>query len=193
VLKALKADANLRAIPVVIVTILGDRDMALALGAADFLTKPVDREVLVEALERYRCDGRQEVLIVDDDPATRDILRRTLEKEGWLVSEACNGRMGLERLRHSRPVLILLDLMMPEMDGFEMLEALRHQGASWRDIPVIIVTAKDLSADEITWLNSQVEKVFQKGSHNLTELIRDVDHMLARDAARKHSASSPPS
>ena len=85
---------------------------------------------------------------MDDDPKTRDMLRRTLQKEGWTVAEAANGREALEPLERSRPALILLDLMMPEMDGFEVLERMRRDEA-WRDIPVIIVTAKDLTREEV--------------------------------------------
>ena len=128
VLKALKDDPELREIPVVLATIMADRDMGFALGAADFVTKPFEREVLLQAVNRHRRgDGSAQVLVVDDDPKSRDMLRRTLQKEGWTVAEAVNGREALGQLERSRPALVLLDLMMPEMDGFEVLERMRRE------------------------------------------------------------------
>jgi signal transduction histidine kinase/CheY-like chemotaxis protein len=180
VLKALKDDPELREIPVVLVTIMGDRDMGFALGAADFVTKPFERELLIQIVNRHRrADGLAQVLVVDDDPKIRDMLRRTLQKVGWTVAEAVNGRQALSQLERSRPALVLLDLMMPEMDGFEMLERMRREDA-WRDIPVIIVTAKDLTREEVDRLNGQVVKVLQKGTYRRRDLLDDVRAMLAR-------------
>ena len=179
VLKALKDDPELRAIPVVLVTIMGDRDMGFALGAADFVTKPFEREWLMQAVNRHRRgDGSRQVLVVDDDPRSRDMLRRTLQKEGWTVAEAVNGREALSQLERSRPALVLLDLMMPEMDGFEVLERMRRDDA-WRAIPVIIVSAKDLTREEVERLNGQVVKVLQKGTYRRRDLLDDVRAMLA--------------
>jgi CheY-like chemotaxis protein len=180
VLKALKDDRELRAIPVVLVTIMGDRDLGFALGAADFLTKPFDRELLIQAVNRHRGGAqRAQVLVVDDDARSRDMLRRTLQREGWTVAEAVDGREALSQLQRSRPALVLLDLMMPEMDGFEVLERMRREEA-WRDIPVIVVTAKDLSREEIDRLNGHVIKVLQKGTYRRRDLLEDVRAMLAR-------------
>src|SRR3546814_528431 len=124
VLHSLKTDDALSEIPVILVTVLADRDMGLALGAADYLTKPVDTRQLLKTLRRVRVgnDGT-DVLVVDDDRATRDVLRRTLAREGWRVREAGDGEQGLEQLERARPALVLLDLMMPGMDGFGMLRA----------------------------------------------------------------------
>jgi signal transduction histidine kinase/CheY-like chemotaxis protein len=180
VLKALKDDPELREIPVVLATIMADRDLGFALGAADFVTKPFDREVLIQAVNRYRqTDGSAQVLVVDDDPKSRDVLRRTLQKESWTVAEAVNGREALGQLERSRPALVLLDLMMPEMDGFEMLERMRRNDA-WRAIPVIIVTAKDLTREEVDRLNGRVVKVLQKGTYRRRDLLDDVRSLLAR-------------
>jgi CheY-like chemotaxis protein len=178
VLRALKDDLDLRETPVVLVTIMGDRDLGFALGAADFITKPFDREVLVQTVNRHRRgDGTLEVLVVDDDPKSRDMLRRILEKEGWKVAEATNGSEALGLLERSRPALILLDLIMPEMDGFDVLERLRANDA-WRDIPVIVVTAKDLTRDEIDRLNGRVAKVLQKGAYQRRDLLADIHAMI---------------
>src|SRR5690349_18260503 len=107
-------------------TIVSDKSMGYALGAAEYLTKPIDRDKLVEILRKYQCEKAIcEILVVEDDDATREMISRTLEKEGWAVDQAQNGRVGLERINAARPGLILLDLMMPEMDGFAFIEALR--------------------------------------------------------------------
>src|SRR5262245_43580659 len=131
VLVALKADPELRDIPVVVVTILKDRGMALTLGAADFMTKPVDRASLAAMLRRY-CPGpaAAPLLVVEDDPAAREATSRTLHKLGYAVGEAGNGIAALGWLdEHPPPALILLDLMMPEMDGFGFLDAIQSRPA----------------------------------------------------------------
>ena len=184
VLKALKADPELCDIPVILVTIMRDRDLGFALGAADYLTKPLDREVLVRVLGRHaRADGRAQVLVVDDDPKTRDMLRRTLQKAGWMVAEAANGCEAIETLERSNPALILLDLMMPGMDGFEVLERLQGD-ETWREVPVIIVTAKDLTREDIVRLNGRVAKILQKGAYQRRDLVRDIHAMIARQVGR---------
>ena len=161
VLAALKADAVLADIPVVMLTMLDDRNLGYALGAADYLTKPLDRERLVSVLGRYRQD--LPVLVVDDDPDFRDLARRTLEREGHTVIEADNGHAALARLRETTPGVILLDLMMPEMDGFDVVAAIRENEA-WRTIPIVVITAKDLSPEDHERLNGYVARVLQKGA-----------------------------
>jgi CheY-like chemotaxis protein len=182
VLRSLKTDAELCDIPVILVTVLGDRDMGLALGAAEHLTKPIDSKELLRLLHRVlRSASASDVLIVDDDRATCDVLRRTLVKEGWTVREAANGAEGLAQLAKAKPAVMLLDLMMPEMDGFEVLRAVRQDGA-WRDIPVVIITSKDLSGDELEWLRGHAMDVFQKGAYSRADLIAAVRAMV--EAAR---------
>jgi signal transduction histidine kinase/DNA-binding response OmpR family regulator len=183
VLKALKADPELCDIPVVLVTIMGDRDLGFALGAADYITKPLDRDLLMRAVGRHvRSGDRAQVLVVDDDPKTRDMLRRTLQKAGWTVAEAANGCEALEALERAKPALVLLDLLMPGMDGFEVLERLNGD-STWREVPVIIVTAKDLTPDDVDRLNGRVAKVLQKGAYQRRDLVRDIRAMIARQVA----------
>jgi CheY-like chemotaxis protein len=182
VLKELKADPELRKVPVLLVTIMGDSELGFALGAADYITKPFDREVLVQAVNRHaRPDGGAQILVVDDDWKSRNMLRRTLAREGWTVAEAGDGREAVRQIESARPALVLLDLMMPEMDGFEVLERMRAEPA-WRDIPVIVVTAKDLTQDEIEQLNGRVVKILQKGAYPRRELLDDVHSMIANRA-----------
>jgi CheY-like chemotaxis protein len=121
------------------------------------------------------------VVVVDDDPATRDVLRRTLGREGWTVVEAEDGYGALALLERSPapPAVVVLDLMMPGIDGFQVLEAIRRNQA-WRDVPVVVVTAKDMSRDELIWLRTNAEEVFQKGSYLRRELIAVVHDLIAR-------------
>jgi signal transduction histidine kinase/CheY-like chemotaxis protein len=178
VLRSLKADADLCKIPVILVTVLGDRDMGIALGAAEHLTKPVDPKELLRLLARVQWSARTpDVLIVDDDRATRDVLRRALVKEGWMVREAANGAEGLDQLTKAKPAVMLLDLIMPEMDGFEVMREMRLNPV-WRDIHVVIVTSKDLSRDELEWLRGHAMDVFQKGAYGRAELITAVRGMI---------------
>jgi PAS domain S-box-containing protein len=182
VLAALKADPELAAIPVVMQSFAGDKQLGFALGAAEFLTKPIDRDSLVAALRRYVGDRRDgSVLIVEDDPPTRRLMRRLLEREGWRVREAENGRVALERVAEAAPALILLDLMMPEMDGFEFAAELRRR-ASWRQIPVVVVTAKEITADDQRRLVGSVDRVLQKGAHTHDELLDQLRELLAGSA-----------
>ena len=174
VLTALKADPDLADIPVIIITIGDDKQMGYALGAAEYLTKPIDWKRMAAILHKYRCARPPcRALVVEDDADMREVLRRRLEKEGWAVSEAANGREALERMAESRPELILLDLMMPEMDGFQFLEEVRKQ-EEWRSIPVVVVTAKDLTPEDRLLLSGSVTQILQKGAYSQEELLREV-------------------
>ena len=144
VLTALKADPSVADIPVIMLSIIDDKNMGFALGASEYLTKPIVRDRLVGVIAKYRqAHAAPSVLIVEDDAATRDMLRRLLENERWVVIEAENGRVVLERLTEDRPALLLPDLMMPEMDGFELVAELQRHD-EWRTIPIIVVTAKSV-------------------------------------------------
>ena len=163
VLRALQADPVLRDIPVIMLTIVDDKSKGYALGATDYLTKPVDRNLLHHALARYYTpDELCSVLLVDDDKATREMMLRTLEKSAWRVAEAGNGREALVSLAQEKPQLILLDLMMPVMDGFDFLLEMRAN-SEWEDIPVIVLTAKDLSREDRRILNGRVMEIVEKG------------------------------
>ena len=180
VLQALKADPALAPIPVVMLTILDEQNRGYALGAADYLTKPIQRDRLRALLARHRghAAGRH-VLIVDDDPEARRWLARSLAAEGWQTSEAGDGRAALERVRERRPDLILLDLLMPEMDGFEFLTRLQADGLA-PGVPVVVVTAADLTEDDHRRLNGAVEKVLLKQAHSRDELLQTLRELVGR-------------
>jgi len=173
---------------VVMATILEDRNLGYALGATDYLTKPVDRKRLVAVLSRLcRKASGMPILIVEDDEAIRDTMRRMLAREGWTVVEAENGRVALEVLENVEPAIILLDLMMPEMDGFQFLDELRTGDRS-KHVPVVVVTAKELTAQDHERLNQQAERVIQKGAYSRTDLLREVGR-LVRAHVRTEDAS----
>jgi CheY-like chemotaxis protein len=179
ILSALKADPELAHIPVIMVTMADEISKGFALGAKDYLTKPIERDQLGAMLRKHRLTPatRPPVLIVEDDEPTRLIIRRILEKEGWPVQEAENGQVALEQISQSRPALILLDLMMPEMDGFEFMLRLRQQ-TDTQAIPVVVITAKNLTSEEQERLNSSVEKILRKGYYTQTELLAEVQHLV---------------
>jgi CheY-like chemotaxis protein len=182
VLEALKADPALADIPVVMLTILQEMSKGYALGADDYVMKPIDRERFRTVLARYRGlePERRRALVVEDDPDTRSWLSRALRDEGWTVTEAENGRAALARLADgAAPDLVLLDLIMPELDGFEFLDELRRSEAGHR-IPVIVVTAADLSAADHERLNGSVLRVLQKSEHSREALLEELHHLIAR-------------
>jgi PAS domain S-box-containing protein len=178
VLSALKEDPDLAEIPVVMLTIVNERERGYVLGASEYLTKPIDRQRLTLVLKKYLADNPSpQVLIVEDDELTRNVLRRTLARQGWVVDEAENGRVALERIRQRLPGLILLDLLMPEMNGFEFLDELRRHEA-WQAIPVVVLTSKDLDPVERQRLTGHVEQVLQKGAYNRDALLREVRRLV---------------
>jgi PAS domain S-box-containing protein len=178
VLTEMKADPELAEIPVVMVTMVDNRELGYALGVTDYLTKPVDRDRLLMVLRKFACPNPPcPVLVIEDDPVTRDLFKRTLEKEGWSVVEAENGRIALQRVVEQPPELILLDLMMPEMDGFEFVAELR-KNESWRKIPLVVVTAKDLTEADRSKLNGNVASILQKGSYTKDQLMKELKDLL---------------
>jgi CheY-like chemotaxis protein len=177
VLRELKNDRETRDIPVIMLTMTDDRDMGYALGATEFLTKPIERDQLVRLLERHSSDPEGGVLVVDDDPEVREMVRRALEREGWRVDEAENGRVALERLAVWSPSLILLDLMMPVMDGFEFVMEMRRMEAA-RTIPIVVVTAKDLTEEDRRRLNGEVAGLVQKGGSGREEFLAEIRQLV---------------
>ncbi len=180
VLGQLKGDPETCDIPVVIVTILEDRNLAYSLGATDYLTKPINRERLAHIVRKHHCVNPPcRVLVVEDDPDSRGLLCSLLEREEWTVVEADNGAAALEKLEEFIPELILLDLMMPRMDGFDVVAALRRDDR-WKEIPVVVITAKDVTEEDRRRLNGQVERIVSKGSLDQEALLAEVRRVVAR-------------
>lgn len=177
VLSRLKDDPATSDIPVILITMSDDDDLGYALGAAEFLTKPIERQRLLDLLTRLVPGQEERILIVDDDAQTRDLLRSSIEKAGFMAEEATNGREAVERLDEVEPALILLDLMMPEMNGFEFLAELRGH-PRWANVPVIVITSKDLSAEERSVLTGDVQRVLMKGAYSRESLFDEVRRVL---------------
>jgi signal transduction histidine kinase/CheY-like chemotaxis protein len=174
VLSALKADPETCDIPVIMVSINGNKDMGLALGAVDYLSKPIEWPRLLKLMQRFRLNNSiDSLLVVEDDPATSELVTRTLRDAGWKVTAAVNGREALEKLADIQPALILLDLMMPEMDGFQFLGELRKI-KRFADTPVIVLTAMDLTDADRSILNGQVTMVLEKAATGREELLRQL-------------------
>jgi len=187
VLAALKGDPQLADIPVVLVTIEDNRSRGYSLGATEYMTKPIDRERLISLLKNISSPIARKVLLVDDDEIMRESVRRVLEQEKWQVEGASNGRFALAHLAESCPDVIVLDLIMPEMDGFEFLVEMR-QRPEWHDIPVLVLTAKDLSVEDQKRLNGYVERVMRKSASELDELLRELGRLLPRSIERGQQA-----
>ena len=171
VLKMLKADPDVGGIPVVMVTFVNEPALSQSFGAADFISKPVNWDRLKSVMGRFRGDGG-DILVVDDDPDARGRLRTVLKRGGWTVAEAANGQEALAAVAIRVPQLILLDLTMPVMDGFTFLHALRERPGC-ADVPVVVLTARDLNADERRQL-AEADRVLQKGQTDLRTLANEI-------------------
>jgi adenylate cyclase len=178
VLAALRQDSELADIPVVMVSIVDEQKRGISLGAAAYLTKPIDRERLRRVMARFQISSRPtRVLVVEDDSVQRERMLGWLEGPQWIVQEAANGREALKSLGANKPDVILLDLMMPEMDGFEVVAALQNQ-ERWRDIPVIVITSLDLDAKDRARLNSGVQTVLVKDRFQPAELMQQIRRIV---------------
>lgn len=181
VLEAMKADPELAATPVVMMSMLENQELAVALGAENALSKPLQRSQLDQLLATIRsAEGPHpaRLLVVEDEPANAELLRRVLERQGWIVVHASNGQEALDAVAQQRPDLILLDLMMPRMDGLEFLERLRRNPVAI-PIPVLVLTAKDLSEEDRHRLNGRVRDVLHKGEFSAVALTEQINAILS--------------
>ncbi len=171
VLGTMKSDPVLANIPVIMLTIVDDRNLGFSLGAAEYMTKPVDRDRLLALVRRFTSTKQNAVvLVVDDDPEVRNVVTTTLNRVGLKTAEAVNGRAALDWLAaHPLPDLVLLDLMMPEMDGLQFLERLREQPDKLT-VPVVVLTAKELTAEEKAFLAERTVLVLSKSAQPITTL-----------------------
>jgi PAS domain S-box-containing protein len=193
VLTALKAEPELADTPVIMLTMIDDKNLGYALGASDYLTKPIDRERLSLILSKYRrrIASSHVALVVEDEPMSRQLARDMLEHDNWTVIEAENGRVALERMESAQVDLILLDLMMPEMDGFAFMAELRKHEA-WHGIPVLVLTAKDLTEEDRRRLNGDVLGYLRKGETSREDLLRQLRREVCTSLRRKPSAVPMP-
>ena len=186
VLHILKSDAETAPLPVVLYTISSDKQKGFALGASDFLVKPINSQRLISVLQRYRASNhRLKVLLIDDDVHSRNLIGAYLKGPEWELIGAANGREGLACLEHSPDVaVILLDLIMPEMNGFQFLEAFRQRWPA-RKTPIIVISARDLTADERRLLEQHTKAVFCKGMYDRDTLLTCIQKILNEKQANR--------
>ena len=151
----------------------GAEARALSAGARVFLRKPIERNALIAVLERAKSPARKCVLVVDDDPDALDLAVAMIEDGGYETQTATNGREALDAIARQRPDAIVLDLMLPEMDGFEVVHRM-SLNSDWRNIPVILLTARDFSHEERRALDIGTARIIQKGSFNRDELLAEI-------------------
>jgi signal transduction histidine kinase/DNA-binding response OmpR family regulator len=187
VLTTLKSMPDLADTPVIMLTIVDEWNRGFALGAVEYMTKPINSDRLVRLVEQHRrdrvmaeSDTTDYILIVEDDAGLRELLHRTIEQGGGNAVAVSDGRTALAQVAQSRPSVILLDLMLPEMDGLQVIDELRASPAG-QTIPIIVLTAKDLTVEERVRLDTSVSQILQKGTYTSDELLRNV-YNLAREA-----------
>jgi signal transduction histidine kinase/DNA-binding response OmpR family regulator len=178
-LVALKNDPFLVNIPVIMSSIIEDRHLAQTLGAVDYLAKPVDKTRLLNVVDKHIArSARGPILVIEDDPDTLEITCDLLVQAGWSIQAAENSIEAVEIIEKSPPILILLDLMMPGMDGFEVIKKLRYH-PQWQLIPIIVITSVELSTSEYAQLSKQVQNIFQKGKYELQDLLNEVNEVIS--------------
>ncbi|QJD85401.1 response regulator [Cohnella herbarum] len=178
VLTTLKSDPELSDIPIIMISMNDDRNLGYALGASEFLIKPVNRDKIVSVLEKYVVERHtHSILVIEDDSAASQMLANMLRKEGYRVAQAGDGRIALDRIAQTVPGLILLDLMMPEMDGFDFVTELRKR-EEWRTIPIVVITAKDITSEDRLRLNGYVANIVQKGHVHREALLAEISSLV---------------
>jgi len=181
VLHELKADAATRDIPVVVLSIMDSKELGYRLGAFDYLVKPFDREAILSALARIAPSraglGQARLLVVDDDPQVVDLVCQLLEDEACEIRSAADGQEALEAIAQQPPDIILLDLLMPRLDGFGVIEYLRHSPQHC-NIPIVVLTAKTLTDDDLSQLQQGVSKVMQKQGLERETLLQELRNAL---------------
>ena len=160
-------------------TMVDDRRRGIGLGAADYFVKPIDKRVLVDTLGRLCRNATGTVLVVDDDDAARGVVRRALSSEGWTVHETADGRLAIDWLAEHVPDLVVLDLMMPRVDGFEVIGVMKRD-ARLRDVPIVVVTAMTLGPDDLERLRGQIETLLLKGALSSDALLPEIRSAVRR-------------
>ena len=185
----LKDDPQTRDIPIIVLSIIENKELGFRLGADEYLVKPIDKQALLNALRRLEGQGR-ELLVADDDPAVVELVGQLLEEHGWSVRSAANGQEALDEIARQQPDVLLLDLMMPILDGFATLQQLREAPAT-RDLPVIIITAKDLTAEEREELRSHATRIIEKNGLDREEILSELKEALKSTSAPRVQEQRP--
>jgi CheY-like chemotaxis protein len=186
VLTRLKRDELTSDIPVIVVSVVDDPELGTALGALDYFVKPVEARALVSRLSNFnfkrKFKGRQtRVLVVDDEAANREWLKNVLEPAGFRVTLASGGREAIKLAKSGKPDLVMLDLLMPEVNGFDVVEALSADRAT-RGIPIMVLTAKNLTAADVAQLNGHVSTILKRGSTGSVDVLGQLQLILTKRA-----------
>jgi len=187
VLRDLKADPATRDIPIIVLSIVDDRELGFSLGASDYLVKPIEKDTILAALQRTIRAPANRVLVVDDEPAAVDLITQLLQDEGYHIRGVYSGEEAFRALAAEPPDIILLDLLMPQMDGFEVVQRLKAN-KNWRDIPIIVVTAKDLTDSDCELLRRSVDKIIRKSGLDRETLVGEVQGLLRNYSSRKEGS-----
>ena len=189
VLNDLKADPATRHIPVIVLSIIDNRELGFSLCAFDYLMKPFDKATILSALQRASRAPTNRVLVVDDEPDAVNLITQLLEDEGYQIKGAYSGEEAFHALEDEVPDIILLDLLMPQMDGFDVIQRIKTN-PDWSDIPIVVVTAKDLTDADWEFLRQRVDKIIRKTGLDKETLVREVQDLLREHAAsRKEDAT----
>jgi signal transduction histidine kinase/CheY-like chemotaxis protein len=188
VLNGLKADPATRDIPIIVLSIIDNRELGFSLGASDYLVKPIEKGTILAALQRATRVATNHVLVVDDEPAAVDLITQLLQEEGYQVRGVYSGEEALRSLEAEVPDIILLDLLMPGMDGFEVIQRLKAN-QDWKDIPIVVVTAKDLTESDWEFLRQRVNKIIRKSGLDQQTLVGEIQGLLRNYTSRKEGAT----
>jgi signal transduction histidine kinase/CheY-like chemotaxis protein len=186
VLTQLKRDDATSDTPVIVVSVVDNPELGKALGALDYFVKPVEARVLINRLSNFNFqhksgDRKTRVLVVDDEEANRDWLKEVLEPAGFEVTLATGGQMAIDMAKASKPDLIMLDLLMPGVNGFDVVEALSAVPAT-RAIPIMVLTAKNLTVADIAQLNGHVSTILKRGSTGAVDLLGQLQTVMNKRA-----------
>jgi len=179
VLNCLKADPATQDIPIIVISNIDNKGLGISLGAFDYIVKPFQKKAILSALNRIPVVGAKNVLVVDDEASAVDLLTQILQEEGYHVKGVFNGKEALDVLQTKPQDIILLDLLMPEMDGFEVIQKIKAHH-DWCNIPIIVVTAKDLTDKEWNILNKSVDSIIQKSGLSEDNLMDEIQTLLKK-------------
>ena len=185
VLRTLKADPKVSNIPDIMASILDEKNKGFSLGAADFLSKPVQKDYLMKAIRNLIGDkDNLKICLIEDDNSLRFTIKEILEKQNVKIVEAENGKVGISVLKNEeiKPDLILLDLMMPVMNGFEFLKVIRETEFSY--IPILVLTGADLSEEERKFLSGETHKILQKSDDTLSTIVNEVGQVIKASSSK---------
>jgi PAS domain S-box-containing protein len=192
ILAALRQNPETVNIPIILASVVDQKQVGFALGAAEYLIKPIRKSVLLEAIRKHvqpQSDEEEAILLVDDDPRTLELLEETLRSAGYETESVRSGTRALEVLSSKLVSAVLLDLLMPGMDGFEVIRHVRQE-PTLRDLPIFVMTAKNLTGDELAVLNRETQALFHKNGSWQEQLIVEVGRVFQRRKLAKSARQS---